>query len=109
MQSGERLVAPPLLLAESTSVLRRYVFTEALEHAEAVAALRLLLGMPIEIEENAVVYQDALDFANRLGHAKGYDTQYLAVARLHDCPVVTCDRGLATVAQTLKLKARLLR
>lgn len=108
LAGGEALVAPPLLFAETTSVLRRLVYRGIIQHEEAAAALRGFLRLPIELVHVAAVYEDALDLANRLGHGRAYDVQYLAVARIHDCPVVTADRGMAAVAQTLNLEARLI-
>lgn len=108
LRNGDRLVSPPLLLAETTSIVRCCVYNDHIIHDEAMAAVRLLLGLPIEIDSRAEQYREALDFANRLGHSKAYDVQYLAVARLNDCPIVTADRGLAAIAGTLNVRARLL-
>lgn len=108
LRDEERLLGPPLLLAETTSVVRRCVYNDFILHEEAVAAVRLLLGLPIEIDARVEQYGEALGFANRLGQSKAYDVQYLAVARLNDCPIVTADRTLATVAGTLNIRARLI-
>lgn len=108
LRDGERLVGPPLLLAEATSVLRRCVYNEFIDHEDAVAAVRLLLGLPIEIDARTSQYEEALDYANRLGQSKAYDVQYLAVARLNDCPIVTADRTLAAVAGTLNIRSQLI-
>lgn len=108
LRDSERLVAPPLLLAETTSVIRRCAYNDFIIHEEAVAAVRLLLSLPIEIDGRVEQYEGAMDFANRLGQSKAYDVQYLAVARLNDCPIVTADRTLAAVAGTLNIGARLL-
>ena len=108
LRDGERLVAPPLLLAETTSVIRRCAYNDFVVHEEAIAAVRLLLSLPIEIDRRIEQYEDALDFANRLGQSKAYDVQYLAVARLNDCPIVTADRTLAAVAGTLNIRSQLI-
>lgn len=108
LRDRERLVAPPLVLAETTSAVRRCVYNDFILHDDAVAAVRLLLGLPIEIDMRVEQYREALEFANRLGQSKAYDVQYLAVARLNDCPIVTADRTLATVAGTLNIRARLI-
>lgn len=108
LRTGERLVAPPLLFSECTSVIRRCVHNEFITHEEAVAAVRLLLGLPMEIDARLDQYEEALDYANRIGQSRAYDVQYLAVARLNDCPIVTADRTLASVAGTLNIGARLI-
>jgi predicted nucleic acid-binding protein len=105
---GERFVAPPLVFAESTSVLRRYVHFGEIEHQEAVVALGDLVAMPITIVHDPEMYLRALELARRLGQPKAYDVQYLAVAELQDCPVVTLDRGLYESARSLGIAAHLL-
>ena len=109
LSRGERLVAPPLLYAETTSVLRRHVHIGAIQHQEAVDALRGLLAMPIFVVDGPKVYLRALELARRLGQPRAYDVQYLAVAQLEGCTVLTLDRGLGHGAQTLGIDARLLR
>ena len=108
LSRGERLVAPPLLYAETTSVLRRHVHIGAIQHHEAVIGLEDLLAIPITLVGDSTVYLRALDFARHLGHAKAYDVQYLAVASVQDCPVVTLDRGLHESAHTLGIASRLI-
>lgn len=108
MRSEEPLVAPPLLYAETTSVLRRHVHIGVIHHQEAVTALQDLFALPISPVHDARIHLRALELARRLGHAKAYDVQYLAVAELRDCPIVTLDRGLHESARTLGIPARLL-
>ena len=105
---GERLVAPPLLLAETTSVLRRYVHLGTLQHDEAVAALQDLLASPLHLNDRPHIYPRALELARRLGHGRAYDVQYLAVAEMESCPIVTLDRGLHESARTLGIASRLI-
>ena len=108
ISTGERLVAPPLLLAETTSVLRRYVHLGEIEHREAVTALQDLLALPIAIIRGPNIYLRALELAHRLGHARAYDVQYLAVADLEGCPIITLDGDLYRSALTLGIDAHLL-
>ena len=46
--------------------------------------------------------------AGARAHSPAYDVQYLAVARMHDCPIITVDHGMAAVAATMNIQARLL-
>lgn len=103
-----RLLAPPLIFAETTSVLRRQVQIGGILHEEAAAALRHLFELPLSGVHDPEVYLRALELARRLGQPKAYDVQYLAVAEMHNCPVVTLDRGLYESAQALGIAARLL-
>jgi len=104
----ERLVAPPLLFAETTSVLRRHVHLGAIHHQEAVDSLRGLLALPITVIDASTVYLRALDLARRLGERNAYDVQYLAVAQFENSTLVTLDRDLYRNALTLGVDARLL-
>ncbi len=108
LEDAGPLLAPPLLFAETTSVLRRYVHLGGVLHEEAEAALGSFLRLPISVVHTPEVYLCALDLARRLGHAKAYDVQYLAVAQIQDCPVVTVDRGLHESARTLGIASRLI-
>ena len=101
-------MAPPLLFAETTSVLRRHVHRGAIEHGEAVGALRDLLAMGIAIIDEPDLYLRALELARRLGHGRAHDVQYLAVAQMETCPIVTLDRGLYESARALNIAARLI-
>ncbi len=103
--AGSEIVAPPLLFAEVTSVLRRHVYRQAITHAEAVIALRNLFSLPVRPVDEPSVYLRALEMAQRLGHARAYDVQYIAVAQMEDCPVLTLDRGLYEGARTLGVAA----
>ena len=108
LQDADPLLAPPLLFAETTSVLRRYVHLGGVLHEEAEAPLGSSLRLPISAVHGPEVYRRALDLARRLGHAKAYDVQYLAVAQIQDCPAVTVDRGLHESAHTLGIASRLI-
>jgi predicted nucleic acid-binding protein len=76
-------------------------------HEEAEAALGRFLRLPITVVHGPEVYLRALDLAYRLGHSKAYNVQYLAVAQIQDCAVVTADRGLHACARTLGIASRL--
>ncbi len=104
----ERLVAPPLLYAETTSVLRRHVYLGAIDHQEAVDSLRGLLALPISVVDASIVYLHALELARRLGERNAYDVQYLAVAQFENSTLLTLDRDLYRNALTLGVDARLL-
>lgn len=103
-----RLIAPPLLFSESTSVLRRYVHAGTLLHEEAAAALSDLLALPLATIHQPRVYLRALEFARLLGHAKAYDVQYVAVADVQRATLVTADSGMYHAALQMGISANLL-
>ncbi len=49
-----------------------------------------------------------MEFAQRLGHAKAYDVQYLAVAEMENATLVTVDGGMYENSRVLGIAARLL-
>lgn len=108
LRKRERLLAPPLLFSESTSVLRRYVYNGALLNDEAAAALRDLLALPLSTVHQPQVYLSALRLAQILGHAKAYDVQYVAVADNQQATLATCDSGMYHSALRLGVSAQLL-
>lgn len=103
--AGHDLVAPALVLSESTSVLREMVFRGEIPRERANAALDALLAVPIEVLSPAEHVREALDTATSLGWAKTYDAEYVAVAQRQRCPLVTRDarlrRGAGAVVEVL--------
>jgi predicted nucleic acid-binding protein len=91
---GHDLVAPALVLSESTSVLREMAFRGEIPHEGASAALDALLAAPIEILAPAGHVREALGTAESLGWAKTYDAEYVAVAQRERCPLITRDARL---------------
>jgi predicted nucleic acid-binding protein len=103
--AGHDLVAPALVLSESTSVLREMAFRGEIPRERASTALDALLAVPIEILVPTGHVQEALTTAASLGWAKTYDAEYVAVALRAGCPLVTRDarlrRGAAGVVDVL--------
>ena len=61
-------------------------------------ARRRLIHAPIQVRQPARLHNAAWDVADRLGWAKTYDAEYVALARLLGCPLLTIDARLARVA-----------
>jgi predicted nucleic acid-binding protein len=99
------LVAPALVLSESTSVLREMAFRGEIPRESARSALESLLAAPIEILTPAGHVREAMDTATSLGWARTCDAEYVAVAQRERCPLVTRDarlrRGAAGVVEVL--------
>lgn len=108
LRRSEPLIAPPLLYAEVTSVLRRYAASGALTGADTLAAIRHLFRIPIAVSHSQSVYERALELAERLGQSRAYDSQYMAVADLDGCALFTLDQGLYNSAQRMGITARLI-
>jgi predicted nucleic acid-binding protein len=102
---GHDLVAPALVLSESTSVLREMAYRGEIPRARASGALDALLAAPIEILAPSGHVREALETATSLGWAKTNDAEYVAVARRERCPLVTRDarlrRGAGAIVEVL--------
>jgi predicted nucleic acid-binding protein len=90
---GAELVAPPLLWSEVSSVLRELSFRGEISDALAQHALERFLAGEIDISERHPdgLVDAAWKIAAELGWAKTYDAEYVALARLLGCKLVTLD------------------
>ncbi len=103
-QSGEHLIAPTLLEYEITTALQRVITQGLLDKRGAEMVLDAILKLGIElISPSREHHLDALRWAERLGHSKAYDAQYVALAAREGAPLWTADRRLANAAQAAGL------
>lgn len=86
------LLAPELILVETTNTLRRLEGSGAISRLEATSAFRDLLRMDVELLPFG-------PFAERVwalrGNLTSYDAWYVAVAEAFECPLATLDRKLS--------------
>lgn len=68
-----------------------------------------LLNLPVRIATNTSHFTVAIEIANRTRRKRSYDMQYVAVAELEGCEMVTLDRGIYQASIERKIPARLLR
>ncbi len=97
------LVAPPLLWPEVRSVLHVLKWRGDLSAAVADAALRRLPAFPIQARTPQGLGEAAWAVADEFGWAKTYDAEYVALARLLSCRLVTLDDRLRRGADRLGL------
>jgi predicted nucleic acid-binding protein len=102
-------MAPFLLFPECASVLRTKAFDSLITHNESMDMVSDMLGFRIQISGNAKQFADAVAIANRTRRKKAYDMQYVAVAVLERCEMVTLDGGVYQAAREQRIDARLLR
>ena len=88
------LVAPPLMWSEASSVLHRAVLGGTLPRDEAVDALDRLEGEVVRMRNPRRLRHEAWRFADRLGWGRTHDAEYVALASLMGCRLVTLDGRL---------------
>lgn len=93
--AGFDLVGPRLLQSEALSSLHELVWRGEISRELAELAVRRLHSAPVEVRDPEGLATAAWQLADSLGWAKTYDAEYVALARMLDCPLVTVDARLA--------------
>jgi len=93
----EALVAPHLMWSEASSVLHELKWRKEISEELAEIALQRLANAAISARRPKALTAEAWSIADRLGWAKTYDAEYLALARLLRCPLLTTDAKLKAV------------
>jgi predicted nucleic acid-binding protein len=85
------LVAPPLMWIEAASTLHAILWRGELHREQAEPMLDRVLTAPVRSLEPDGLSREAWKVADELGWAKTYDANYVALARLLACRLVTLD------------------
>jgi predicted nucleic acid-binding protein len=103
---GHKMVAPQLMILEASSVFHEMSWREEISKRRAKQMLTRLLKTNIEIRAPTGLTETAWDVADELGWAKTYDAQYVALARMLDCKLVSIDerllRGIARLGIAIR-------
>ena len=91
---GIELVAPPLLWIEVVSALHAAMWRGELRRDQAEPMRQRALNAPIRRTEPERLLAESWTVADELGWAKTYDANYVALARILDCRLVTLDARL---------------
>lgn len=97
----ETLVAPSLMWSEARSALHELLWRGEISADDALAARSILERCPVARREHPNLGEQAWQLADQLGWAKIYDAEYVALAQLLDCRLVTLDARLRRSTERL--------
>lgn len=97
----EALAAPPLLWSEFLSSLHVARWRDLVSEDQAAVSRSRLGRAPIVRRGPRGLGEEAWRVADDLGWAKTYDAEYIALARLLDCPLATLDARMKRGAERL--------
>jgi predicted nucleic acid-binding protein len=99
--ADEDLIAPPLILSETLPVLHELRWRGEIPEDMANVALDRRGNMPVRIEQPQNLGETAWQIADDFGWAKTYDAEYVALAQLNNCRLITVDARLRRGADRL--------
>jgi predicted nucleic acid-binding protein len=97
----EQLAAPPLMWSEARSAIHELAWRGQIGGQDADATRRRLERCPVDRRMPRNLGEEAWRVADELGWAKTYDAEYVALARLLRCRLVTLDARLRRGADRL--------
>jgi predicted nucleic acid-binding protein len=95
------LVAPDLMWSEASSILHELRWYGEISGELATIALDRLRSAPVSPRRPQGLVAEAWRIADRLGWAKTYDAEYLALARMLKCRLLTTDSKLKSAGSKI--------
>jgi len=106
LEAREAFIAPTLLVAEVTSLLRKAVYTRRAEAAVARMALELFGQMPITYFQMPPLTNLAWTWGETLNTPRLYDMFYLALADAQDCELWVVEKKLVNIVGSRSARVR---
>jgi predicted nucleic acid-binding protein len=98
---GERLAAPALMWSETRSAIRERLWRGEIGNGDAQAMHHRLERCAVEACSPAGLGVRAWEVAAEMGWAKTYDAEYIALAQVLNCQLLTVDMRLRRGTQRL--------
>jgi len=94
------------MLIEASSVLHEMAWRKEISAQRAKTMLDRLLNAPVQIQTPDGLVEAAWRVADELGWAKTYDAQYVALAQILTCKLVSVDERLLRGVARLNIAVR---
>jgi len=93
------LIAPPLILAEVASVLRKRVFYGQIPPEIGQELFEIFCDLDLKVTYSDSLHMEAWELAKQFNLPKVYDMHYVALAKLEECELWTGDNRLANAVR----------
>ena len=93
------LIAPPLILAEVTSILRKRVFHGQISPEIGEELFKIFCDLNFRVVYSDDLHVEAWDLAKIFNLPKVYDMHYVALAKMEECELWTGDNRLVNATK----------
>jgi predicted nucleic acid-binding protein len=100
---GDELAAPPLLWSESRSTVHLQAAKGEIAPERAKLLHERLSAAPVERLDPPTLGEEAWRLADEFGWGRTYDAEYVALAKILNCRLVTLDTRLRRGADRLHI------
>jgi indolepyruvate ferredoxin oxidoreductase alpha subunit len=90
----QHLVAPPLMWSEARSAIREALWRGEVTSDDATTSYQRLATCPVERVDHPDLHMETWRIAAEFGWTKTYDAEYVALARILACQLITLDMRL---------------
>jgi predicted nucleic acid-binding protein len=107
ISSNELLIDPALIRYEFTHVLTKHVRNRKMTPENAMALMRVILTLEINLVDDDVLHQRALELSIANPGLSGYDGHFVALCERTGSELGTADKRLAMFARANGISTRI--